>query len=108
MIFDVLICVAVVFCVWYPVWVSVVVLFCGIGVLVVSCALCLSRLFTSAPCQSSRSHHDLYPRRNRYKLCAETLIWNSGGVLAETCQNDLVHKRKLLFTPQLTSQVPGE
>ncbi len=28
-------------------------------------------------------HHDLHPRRNRliYKLCAETLIWNSGGVL---------------------------
>ncbi len=32
----------------------------------------------------SRSHHDLHPRRSRYKLCAETLLWSTGGVLAET------------------------
>ncbi len=28
--------------------------------------------------------HDLHPKMYLYKLCAKTLIWNGGGVLAET------------------------
>ncbi len=44
------------------------------------------RFCSSVPCQTEpfSSRPTVHPKQNRYKLCAETLIWHTGIGLAET------------------------